>query len=176
MTWPDILIAGVLAIGALKGWKRGFVAEIGGAIAIALALWAAFHYNGALDGYASNFTHAGVGSAHIIGMIAFAFIVYLALLIVSFALGRIAKLPIVGIPNSVAGVAIGVAKAAFFVWVVLYIGLLFPLTPDVRKDLRASPLVHLETEPNAQIDSAIVATLPWFARPLVGGFLKGHRV
>ena len=176
MTWPDIAIIGILAIGAVKGWKRGFVAEIGGAIAIALAGWAALHYNGAFDAFAATFTHAGPGSAHVVGMIVFAIAVYVALLIISLALSRVARLPVIGVGNNAGGTVIGIAKAAVFVWAVLYVALLFPLSSDVRADLEHSTLVHVETQPNKQIDDAIVSTLPWFARPFVGGFLKGHRV
>ena len=176
MLWPDIAIVGILGIGALKGWKRGLVAEIGGAIAIAVALWAALHYNGAFDPLAGTFTHSGPGSAHVVGMIVFAIAVYLALLVVSFALARVARLPVIGLGDNAGGTIDGIAKAAVFVWAILYVGLLFPLPSDVRTDLEHSTLVHLETQPNKQIDDAIVSTLPWFARPFVGGFLKGHRV
>ena len=176
MAWPDLVIAAILAIGALKGWKRGFVAEIGGFIAIVLAFWAAFHYNGAFDGLATSLAKAGPGSAHIIGMIGFALAIYLVLMLLSSALGMVVKLPFLGIANNALGVPIGVAKAAVLVWAILYFALFFPLSADVRGDLRASTLVQLETQPNPQVDAAIVSTMPWFARPFVSVFLKGHRV
>ncbi|MBV8074199.1 MAG: CvpA family protein [Candidatus Eremiobacteraeota bacterium] len=176
MAWPDLVIAAIFAIGALKGWKRGLVSEIGGFIAIVLAFWAAFHYNGAFDGVASTLTQAGAGSAHIIGMIGFALVIYLVCLAISFALGMVVKLPVLGIANNVLGLPIGIAKAAVLVWAILYVALFFPLQSDVRSDLRRSTLVQLETQPNAQVDSAIVSTMPWFMRPFVGGFLKSHRV
>jgi membrane protein required for colicin V production len=176
MVWPDLVITAILLIGALKGWKRGLVSEVGGFIAIVLAFWAAFHYNGAFDGMAASLTKAGPGSAHVIGMICFAIAIYLVLLVLSFMLGMVARLPVLGIANNLAGVPIGIAKAAVLVWAVLYIGLFFPLSRDLRDDLRRSALVQLETQPNAQVDEAIIATLPWFARPFVSAFLKSHRV
>ncbi|MBV8601978.1 MAG: CvpA family protein [Candidatus Eremiobacteraeota bacterium] len=176
MAWPDLVIVAILAIGALKGWKRGLVSEIGGFIEIVLAFWAAFHYNGAFDGLATSFAKAGPGSAHIIGMIGFAIAIYLVLLAISLALGLVVKLPVLGIANNVLGIPIGIAKAAVLVWAILYVALFFPLQSDVRDDLRRSSLVQLETQPNAQVDSAIVSTMPWFMKPFVSGFLKGHRV
>ena len=41
ITWPDLVIGGIALLLALKGWKRGFVTEIGGFIALAAATWAA---------------------------------------------------------------------------------------------------------------------------------------
>ena len=40
--WPDIVIVGIALIAALKGFKRGFVAELGGALALAAAVIAGF--------------------------------------------------------------------------------------------------------------------------------------
>lgn len=176
MVWPDILIGAVLLIGALKGFKRGLVSEIGGFIAIVLAFWSALHYNGAFDAPVASITGATPGSAHVIAMIAFAIAIYLVLLALSFALSFFAKLPVLGIANNVFGIPIGIIKAAVLVWAVIYIALFFPLPSDVRADLRRSSLVQLATEPNAQVDAAIVSTMPWFARPFVQGFLKSHRV
>jgi uncharacterized membrane protein required for colicin V production len=176
MTWPDILIGAVLLIGALKGYKRGLVSEIGGFIAIVAAFWCGIHYNGAFDSLVAGFTHASPGSAHVIAMIAFAIAIYLILLALSFALSAFSKLPILGIANNVLGLPIGLIKAAVLVWAVIYIALFFPLPKDVRNDLHGSTLVQIEAQPNAQVDAALVAALPWFARPFVQSFLKGHRV
>jgi uncharacterized membrane protein required for colicin V production len=176
MAWPDILIVAILLIGALKGFKRGLVSEIGGFIAIIIAFWSALHYNGAFDALAQQITHATPGSAHVIAMIAFAIAIYIVLLIVSNTLSVFVKLPILGFANNILGIPVGIAKAAVLVWAIIYVALLFPLPADVRADLRHSSLVAIATEPNAQVDAAIISTMPWFARPFVEGFLKSHRV
>jgi uncharacterized membrane protein required for colicin V production len=176
LAWPDILIGAILLIGALKGYKRGLVSEIGGFIAIVLAFWSGLHYNGAFDASIGSLTKTAPGSAHVIGMIAFAIAIYVILLALSFALSVFAKLPVLGLADNVLGIPIGVAKAAVLVWAILYVALFFPLTADVRADLRRSTLVRVETQPNAQVDSAIVSAMPWFARPFLRSFLKSHRV
>ncbi|MGH7714783.1 MAG: CvpA family protein [Vulcanimicrobiaceae bacterium] len=176
MTWPDILILAILLIGALKGFKRGLVSEIGGFIAIVIAFWAGLHYNGAFDDLAQHVTHATPGSAHVIAAIAFAIVIYIVLLVLSNVLAVFAKLPILGLANNVLGIPVGIVKAAFLVWAVIYVALLFPLPSDVRSDLRHSSLVSMATQPNAQVDAVIVESLPWFARPFVQGFLKSNRV
>ena len=176
MLWPDILIGAVLLIGALKGYKHGLVSEIGGFIAIVVAFWSALHYNGAFDALAASTTGATSGSAHVIGMIAFGIVIYLILLALSTALSIFVKLPVLGFANNVFGIPVGIAKAAVLVWAVIYLALFFPLPADVRADMHRSSLVQLATQPNAQVDAAIVSTMPWFARPFVQGFLKSHRV
>ena len=176
IVWPDVVIAAILLIGALKGFKRGLISEIGGFIAIVLAFWSALHYNGAFDAAAQSVTKATPGSAHVIGMIAFGIAIYLILVALSIALGTFAKLPILGVANNVLGVPVGILKAAVLVWAIIYVALFFPLSSDVRHDLAQSTLVHVATTPNATIDDAVVSTMPWFARPFVQGFLKSHRV
>lgn len=176
VTWPDLVIGGIALIFALKGWKRGFVAELGGFIALAAAIWAALRYPGVLDAPVHDYLHVNAGSAHVVGMIVFAGVVYLALMVVSAVLSRIARLPIIGVGNSAAGAAVGAVKALVGVWVVLYVLLFFPLTPDLRGDLHASSLVAVVTSENAQIDGVVKGTMPWFIRPLVQPIFARHRV
>ena len=176
MTWPDLVIGGIAVIFALKGYKRGFVSEIGGFIALVAAIWAAMRYPGTLDSYAESMLHLGAGSAHVIGMVAFAAIVYIALLVISNALSRIAKLPVIGIGNGIGGAVVGVAKAFVGVWIVLYVALFFPLSTDLRGDLHRSSLVALVTSPNPQIDVVLRGTMPSFVRPFVDPMFARHRV
>ena len=176
MTWPDLVIGFIALLFALKGWKRGFVAEVGGFIALAASIWAAMHYPGTLDAAMRDYVHLGEGSAHIVGMIVFALVVYIALMVISSVLSRIAKLPVIGLGNGLGGALIGVAKSLVGVWVVLYVLLFFPLTRDIRSDLHNSTAVALVTSENAQIDGMLQATMPWFVRPLVAPLFARHRV
>ncbi len=176
MTWPDLVIGTFALVFALKGWKRGFVAEIGGFIALAAAIWAALHYPGTLDQPIRAYTNLGEGSAHVVGMVVFALIVYVALLVISGVLSRIARLPVIGIGNGLGGAAVGIVKALIGTWAVLYVALFFPLTPDLRGDLHRSELVALVTQENPQIDAFVRGTMPWFVRPLVQPLFSRHRV
>jgi len=176
ITWPDLVIGAIALLFALKGWKRGFVAEIGGFIALAAAIWAALHYPGTLDRVMLDYAHVNAGSAHVVGMIAFAVIVYVALLLISAILSRIAKLPVIGLGNGAGGAAVGIVKALVGTWVVLYVALFFPLTRDLRTDLHSSQLVALVTSENPYIDGVVKSTMPWFVRPLVQPLFARHRV
>ena len=146
MTWPDLVIGFIALLFALKGWKRGFV------------------------------VHLGEGSAHVVGMVVFALVVYVALMVISSVLSRIAKLPVIGLGNGLGGALVGVAKSLVGVWVVLYVLLFFPLTRDIRTDFHNSALVAFVTQENPQIDDFLRGTMPWFVRPMVAPLFARHRV
>lgn len=174
--WPDLVIGGIALFFAWKGFNNGFVAELAGPVAVLIAIVAAFYYPGSLDNDVVNVTHLGPGSAHAVGTLLFAVIVYAIAIMVAWLLGRIARLPVLGILNRCAGAAIGAAKALFGAWAVLYVTLLFPLTPDLRDDLHASPLVHLVVAPDASVDDTVREFLPSFLEPFAEPFLARHHV
>ena len=174
--WPDAIIAIVLGIATYKGFTRGFVSELGGAVAVTAALVTPWFYNGFLDPQIAAVTRLGPGSAHVVGMFCTALLTYVALLIVARLLGAIAKLPVLGIGNALGGALIGFAKGAILLWVVLFIALFFPLSPDIRAGLHQSWLAPYLVTYDAQIDDAILSTIPWFARPFVQPYFRRHRL
>lgn len=176
VVWPDILIGAILLIAALKGYKRGFVMELAGFVALVLSFVTPWFYGGVFDRPLQQWAHLGAGAAHIVGMFAVGVLTYLAIMLLARALTLVAKLPVLGLGNALAGGAVGLLKAAAGVWIVLYVVLFFPLTPDIRADLHRSVLVQTLTQPDRRIDDAIIATLPSFARPLVQPAFSGHRV
>ena len=176
LAWPDFMIGGILLLGALRGYMRGFVLELTGALALATAVAAAFLYPGTWDKPLGDATHLGPGSAHVISMIACATIVYLAVNFVGAVFARVAKLPVLGFVNAVLGAIVGFAWAVVFVWVVIFVALYFPLSKDLRHDLHASYLVAVFQQPNGNIDTFIKKSLPWFAKPFSNGIFGRHRV
>jgi len=174
--WPDILIGVILVIAAFKGFSRGFVSELGGAVAVVAALITPWYYNGAFDPWLENTIRLGSGSAHVVGMFLTGFITYAIVLAISWVLNRFAKLPILNIGNSVGGAAIGFAKGAVLIWLVLFVALYFPLSPDIRRDLHDSRFASSFTGPDPTIDRAIETTVPWFARPFLIPYFQRHHV
>lgn len=175
-SWPDILIAAVLLIAALKGFKRGFIMELSGAIAIVLSLIVPWFYNGVFDEPLANLTHAGAGAAHVIALFCVGLGTYLAVMLVAHVLNTVAKLPVIGTGNALAGAAIGLLKGAVLIWLVLFVALFFPLTPDLRRDFHRSPLVRTFASADVALDDRISSTLPPFVRPLFQPVLDRHRV
>jgi uncharacterized membrane protein required for colicin V production len=174
--WPDAVIAIVLAIATYKGYSRGFVSELGGAVAVTAALVTPWFYNGFLDPQIQAVTRLGPGSAHVIGMFCTGLLTYVALLFVARLLGAIARLPVLGIGNALGGALVGFAKGAILLWLVLFIALFFPLSPDIREGLHDSRLAPYLVTYDAPIDDAILSTIPWFARPFVQPYFKRHHL
>lgn len=174
--WPDILIVAIALIAALKGFKRGFVMELSGAVALTCALITPWLYNGAFDRPLENTLHLGPGSAHVIAMFLTGLFTYGVILLLARVLNVVAKLPVLGLGNSLGGGAIGIVKAAVGLWLLLFVVLFFPLSPDLRADLHRSVLVNVLTRPNENIDRALSGTLPWFARPFAKPYFSRHRV
>ena len=176
MGWPDILIAAILLIAVLKGFKRGFIMELAGAIAIVLALTTPWFYNGAFDQTLDSATHLGPGSVHVVAMFLVGIATYVGVLIIARVLSTIAKLPILGLGNALAGGAVGLLKGAVGMWIILYVALFFPLSHDIRADLHRSFLVSIITMPNVYVDHAVISTLPWFAHPVTDPLFARHQV
>jgi membrane protein required for colicin V production len=173
--WPDLLIVTVALIGALMGLRRGFVAALTGFVAVAVAIFAAFRYQGSWDGWVIALTHLNPSSGHVVAMSLFAIAAYVAVVAAGFVLGGFAKLPGLGLINALLGAVVGVAEAAALLWAVLYIALFFPMPKELRADLARSPLVGALTAPNAQVDGTVKSLLPGMVRPFVGGFFAQHK-
>jgi membrane protein required for colicin V production len=176
VAWPDILIGAILLIALLKGYKRGFVLELAGAIALVLSFVTPWFYGGVFDAPLQRWAHLGSGSAHVVGMFAVGILTYIAVMLVARAINIVMKLPILGLGNALAGGAVGLLKGLAGVWIVLYVVLFFPLSRDIRADLHRSALVQMITQRNERVDDAIIGTLPLFARPVVQPVFERHRV
>ena len=170
------MIGFVVLFGALKGFKRGLVRELAGAVALAFGIAAAFRYPGVWDGFFAATLHLAPASAHVVGIIAYAAAAYGIVLALGSVLSMVAKLPLVGIGNATFGAVVGAAKAIVFAWVVVYVALLFPLSAPVRSDLHRSHLVALLLQPADRFDSALRGSLPPFMQPYADQLFAGHRV
>ena len=174
--WPDVVIVLVLALAIWKGYARGFVSELGGAVAVTGALVTPWFYNGAFDGPIEQTLKLGPGSAHVIGMFATGLGTYIAILLAARLLGRIARLPLLGIGNALGGAAVGLAKGAILLWLILFVALFFPLSPDIRDSLHESRLAPYFVSYDAPVDDALLSTVPWFARPFVLPYFRRHHL
>jgi len=176
LAWPDLIIGGITIFFAVRGFQKGFVSELAGAVAVFVAIVAAFRYAGSFDVLVTHVTGLTQGSAHAVGLLIFAIIAYAVVMLIAYLLGRVAKLPMLGLVNGMLGALIGAGKALFGAFLVLYAVLFFPIPGDLRHDLQRSALVSLVTQPDAAVDDAVRGLMPWFVRPLVGPFFGRHHV
>lgn len=176
VSWPDVVIAFVVLLGVLKGFKRGLVRELTGAVALVFGIAAAFRYPGLWDGFFGSVLHLAPASAHVVGMVAYAVAAYAIVLALGSLLSVVAKLPLLGIGNAVLGAVVGGAKAVVFMWAVVYVALFFPLSAPVRSDLHRSQLVAMLLRPSQGFDHALRTSLPPFMQPFADQLFAGHRV
>jgi uncharacterized membrane protein required for colicin V production len=176
LAWPDLIIGGITIFFAIRGFAKGFVSELAGAVAVFVAIIAAFRYNGSLDGTVTSLTGLTYGSAHAVGLLIFAIVAYAIVMLVAWLLGRVASLPVVGFANGMLGAILGACKALFGAFLVLYVVLFFPLPGDLRHDLHRSALVALVTQPDPAVDEAVGSLMPWFVRPLAAPFFSRHHI
>ena len=176
MDWPDIVIAAILLLAALKGYKRGFIMELAGFFAVVLAFITPWFYRGTWDAPLAHAVRVSTGTAHVIAMVLIGIATYACVLLIARALTTVAKLPILGLGNALAGGAVGLLKGIVAVWLILYIALFFPLGAPLRSDLHRSALAAVITLPNVYVDDAVSARLPGFARALLVPVFARHHV
>ncbi|MBV8372367.1 MAG: CvpA family protein [Candidatus Eremiobacteraeota bacterium] len=172
--WPDVVVVLILVAATFKGFSRGFVAELGGLAALAAGLIAPWFYNGSADAAIASATKLGSGPSHVVGMIGTGIFAYVVVLIAASILRRLARLPLLGTGNALAGAVVGFAKGALLIWMVVFVALFFPLTPAIRASLKSSRFVPNFTMFDGAVETAIEDTLPPFARPFVDPWLDRH--
>jgi uncharacterized membrane protein required for colicin V production len=163
VSWIDIAFAVVLALGTFKGFAIGFVKELGGFVALVAGLIAPWYYNGAADGFIAATFHVGF-FAHGIGMLATGIAAYAIVMIAVIAANGIAKLPILGLGNKIAGGAVGFVKAFVFLWIVTFVALFFPLGAQLRADVKRSQLAPFVTAYSNVAVRFLYAAIPPAAR------------
>lgn len=166
-TWPDFVIALLLIVGTVKGFVRGFVAELGGVVAVIAGVVAPWYYNGAADAQIEAIVRVPPPTAHVIGQVGTGIAAYVVVLVVAAILGRIAKLPLLGIGNALGGALVGFAKAAVLVWMALFAAnLLLPASP-LKADLGRSKLATAFSGADAPVEALFGKFLPAQVRPWV---------
>jgi uncharacterized membrane protein required for colicin V production len=174
--WPDIVIIAIVAMAAIKGFARGLLSELGGVVAVLLALAAGLYYNGIFDGIFEKTLKMNLGSADITGRVVSALVVYAIIMVLLYIVSKYTELPALGAGNAVGGGVIGAAKGVILLWVVLFVALLFPLSTQVRSDLHKSHLVAMLAQQNQRVDDAIYGKIPDIAKPLVKPILDREQV
>ena len=174
--WPDLLIVGIIALWAFKGFRSGLIGELAGIAALICATIAPWFYRGSLDGFVEEWIHIGQPISHVVAMFGIAVLTYLAVLLLARTLTAFARLPVIGQGNALGGAALGALKAIIVTWAAVYVALFLPLAPPVRDALHRSPVVHIFAGGDDRVDAALSSTLPPFLRPFVQPFFDRHRV
>jgi hypothetical protein len=120
--------------------------------------------------------HLQPATAHLVAF----WIMFLTSFVALRALGwfaeRFSKLPALRIVSGIGGGLVACVKAVLILWLILFVGLFFPIASDVRDALRKShtvPAIELLDKPAIAI---IEGSLPWFARQVAHPILKRHHL
>lgn len=175
-SWVDIAALIMVAFTTTRGYGRGLVRELAGIVALAAAIIVPWFYNGALDAPIARGTGVDPAMAHFIGTMALAAIAYVAVLLFATLLGRVRKVPILGFGNAIGGAIVGFVKGAILVWLIIYVALFFPLTPELRANLHESRTASVLDPFNRTVDSRVQATIPPWALPWFAPYFKRHHV
>lgn len=120
MSFIDIIILLLLALGAWRGYKNGFIYEIAVLGAWFIALFAAFHFASMLQPSVADWFHVKPAKAHWISFaLLFLIVVVGVLLLAKFFTGLISITPL-GVFNKILGVMFSVFKTALLIGIVLY--------------------------------------------------------
>jgi membrane protein required for colicin V production len=176
VNWVDALVILTLAVAFWGGYRAGVVREIIGLAAIIIAWVLAGAFAGPFADSLGVQLGVSVAVAHLIGFWLLFLVVFAAVRAAGWLLERAATLPIVKVVSGVGGGVVASAKAVLLLWLLLFVALFFPISPDVRAAMRASPLARaidsLDTPAYAMLESA----LPKTVRIVAASILKHHRL
>lgn len=161
MSWVDILLGGILLLGAFHGYREGFVMEVISLLAIFLGVLAGFKLLGNAmillnDRFEINET--------ILPYVAFA-VVFLIIVIIVNLFGRLIKASIgksiLGGIDQLLGAVVGLVKGVFMLSIVIWI--LDSMKLEFLNQLNArSKLLPVIAEIAPQITSWVGSIIPFF--------------
>ncbi|MGD9976352.1 MAG: CvpA family protein [Bacteroidales bacterium] len=115
----DIILAGILILGAIQGFRQGFIAQLVSLAALLLGIWGAIHFS---DYTATLLTERFNLDNAYLPLISFA-ITFAVIVIAVHFLGKLLEslfdLTVLGIINKISGLIFGLAKYAFILSVII---------------------------------------------------------
>ena len=108
MNWLDWLLLGILAWAAIQGFQRGFIIELASLVALVAGIWAAVHFSDRFAG-AVGIDAENTALAFLLTFLA----VLLGVHLLARFLTTLIDIAQLGVPNKLAGIALGVLRSAF---------------------------------------------------------------
>ena len=120
MNWLDIVLGLLLLSGIISGFKNGIIGEIASLAALVLGIWGSIKFSWWT---AEMITDLGVKSdyMHIISFIVTFIIIVVLIHILASFLKKLLESMALGFVNRLAGMAVGIIKAALIVSVILVV-------------------------------------------------------
>jgi len=120
MNWLDLIILIPLVAGLFTGFKNGLIGEVASLAALIFGIWGAIKFS---DWTANLLATWGIESQymHIISFVITFILIVIVIQIISKMLSELVKALALGWINRIAGVALGVLKAALITSVLLFV-------------------------------------------------------
>ena len=176
MNWVDALVFLTLAVAFWGGYRAGVVRELIGLVAILVAWLLAGAFAGPFSDALGVQLGVSVAVAHLIGFWLLFLVVFAAIRAGGWLLEKIASLPIIKIVSGVGGGLVAAAKSVLLLWLLLFVALFFPISPDVRAAMRASPSARAIDAIDEPAYAMLESSLPRTVRVVAASILKHHRL
>jgi uncharacterized membrane protein required for colicin V production len=176
MNWVDLFIVLTLAAAFWGGYRNGIVREALLSVCLLIAWLVAGSLSGAASTLLQRSFHLAPASAHLATFWA----LFLAVFCVVRISGWAADRPLAGsrwsLLSRVGGGLVGCGEAVLALWLILFVGLFFPLAPDVHATLHASPSVRWIESIDQPVYGSIVGALPENLKPVGRFILTRHHL
>lgn len=116
LNWLDLVVLGLLAFAAIRGFMRGLVVEVAALVGLVLGLWAAVHFNNKVAVWIGLDT-----DQEVLAFIVTFFGVLLAVNLMGRAITKALDIAMLGTANKLAGTLFGIVRSAFMLSVLLNI-------------------------------------------------------
>jgi membrane protein required for colicin V production len=176
VSWPDIFVFLTLVIGFWAGYRSGFFREASVLAALFLGLLVAGYLAGVLAAMLVFWRGLSPAALHLIAYWLLFLFVFAAVRALGYLLERIQLPSILGFISRICGGLVSCLKAAFALWLILFVALFFPMDKDVRAALRASPSARAIDSVNPGVNDVLEQATPALVRPLAALVLKHHRL
>jgi len=115
----DIILLGILALGAVRGFSKGLIAQLFSLAALLLGIWGAIRFS---DFTATLLVEKFNFNSEYLSLISFA-VTFAVIVVAVHFLGRLIEklfdLTVLGVVNKISGLIFGVAKYAFILSIVI---------------------------------------------------------
>jgi uncharacterized membrane protein required for colicin V production len=176
VTWADWLILLTLAVAFWGGYRSGVLRESIGLASIIVAAFVAGALAGPVTPPIQRDYAVAPASAHLIAFWSLFLVAFALVRLAGWAAERTIAAPAFKVASGLGGGVVACAKAVLALWAILFVALFFPIAPDVRTTLRASPTVRLIEGLDAPAYAILEGSLTGNARYWARVFLKHHHL
>jgi membrane protein required for colicin V production len=142
MNYLDLILGILLIVAAINGFAKGFVEELAGLVGLVLGIWIAIHFSDFVANFLTDTFHWSFKQLNIIAFIITFILVVVLVQIIGSVISKMVKAVHLGFLNRLAGVALGLAKGA------LILSVLLVVFDKINKDVH---LISEETTNNSRM-------------------------